>query len=69
MATVLGAVAAREQVCAALDAIDAAQAVLRATPTDLVGNTFRIDRGCQMVCVGPGSGRISGRDDRQGCGL
>lgn len=43
MATVLGAVAAREQVCAALDAIDAAQAVLRATPTDLVGNTFRID--------------------------
>ncbi|MGV0749349.1 hypothetical protein [Mycolicibacter minnesotensis] len=37
MATVVGAVAAREQICAALDAIDAAHSVLRATPTDLVG--------------------------------
>ena len=24
---------------------------------------------CQMVCVGPVSGRIAGRDDRQGCGF
>nr|WP_046283490.1 HNH endonuclease signature motif containing protein [Mycobacterium sp. UM_NZ2] len=43
MATVLGAVAAREQVCAALDAIDAAHSVLRATSTDLVGNAIRIE--------------------------
>ncbi len=43
MATALGVVAAREQVCAALDAIDAAQDVLRATSTDLVGNDFRVD--------------------------
>ncbi len=43
MATALGVVAAREQVCAALDAIDAAQDVLRATSTDLVGNAFRVD--------------------------
>jgi len=43
MATALGAAAAREQICAALDAIDAAHAVLRATSTDLVGNAFRIE--------------------------
>ncbi|MGQ9351321.1 hypothetical protein [Mycolicibacterium gilvum] len=24
---------------------------------------------CQMVCVSPVSGRIAGRDDRQGCGF
>lgn len=34
---------ARTQVVEALEAIDAAQAVLRATPTDLVGNAFRIE--------------------------
>lgn len=43
MATVVGAPAAREQIRAALDAIDAAHAVLRTTSTDLVGNAFRID--------------------------
>ena len=43
MATALGAAAAREQICAALDAIDAAHEVLRTTSTDLVGNDFRID--------------------------
>jgi hypothetical protein len=34
---------AREQINAALDAIDAAHAMLRATPSDLLGNTFRVD--------------------------
>lgn len=43
MATTLGAAAAREQISAALDAIDAAHDVLRATSSDLVGNDFRVD--------------------------
>ncbi|BBY35230.1 HNH nuclease [Mycolicibacter minnesotensis] len=43
MATPVGAAAAREQVWAALDAIDAAHALIRATSTDLVGNDFRVD--------------------------
>src|ERR1700751_5008229 len=34
---------ARERIRAALDAIDAAHAVLRDTPSDVVGNNFRID--------------------------
>ena len=43
MALALSAVAAREQICAALDAIDAAQEVLRETSSDLVGNDFRVE--------------------------
>jgi hypothetical protein len=43
MATALGAVAARERISAALDAIDAAYTVLRETPSDLVGTDFRVD--------------------------
>jgi len=43
MATALGAAAAREQICSALDAIDAAHLVLRQTPSDLVGKDFRIE--------------------------
>jgi hypothetical protein len=39
----LGAAAARERISAALDAIDAAHDVLRATPTDLVGVGFRVE--------------------------
>ncbi len=34
---------AREQISAALDAIDAAHAVLRDTNSDVVGNNFRVD--------------------------
>lgn len=43
MATASGSAAARTQICAALDAIDAAHDVLRATSSDLVGNAFRVD--------------------------
>jgi hypothetical protein len=39
----IGAEQAREQITAALDAIDAAHDVLRATSSDLVGNEFRLD--------------------------
>jgi hypothetical protein len=39
----LGTEQAREQISAALDTIDAAHKVLRATSSDLVGNAFRID--------------------------
>lgn len=42
MATVLGAAAARERICAALDAVDAAHLALRDTSSDLVGNDFRV---------------------------
>ena len=38
-----GAEEARERISAALDAIDAAQAVLRDTSSDVVGNNFRVD--------------------------
>ena len=34
---------ARERICPALDAIDAAHEVLRETPSDVVGNVFRVD--------------------------
>jgi hypothetical protein len=37
------AIQARERIIAALDAIDAAHDVLRGTPSDLLGNTFRVD--------------------------
>lgn len=43
MASAVSAAAAREQVSAALAAVDAAQEVLRATSTDLVGNDFRVE--------------------------
>lgn len=43
MASVLSAAAAQEQICAALDAIDTAHRLLRETPSDLVGNDFRIE--------------------------
>jgi hypothetical protein len=33
----------RERIDAALDAIDAAHDLLRDTPSDLVGNRFRVD--------------------------
>jgi hypothetical protein len=48
MATALSAVAAREQICGALDAIDAAHAVLRETSSDLVGNAFRVDVAARL---------------------
>ena len=34
---------ARERISAALDAIDAAHLALRETPSDVVGNNFRVD--------------------------
>lgn len=43
MAIAVGAAAAREHIRAALDAIDDAHEVLRATSSDLVGNDFRIE--------------------------
>ncbi len=43
MATAVGAAAAREVICAALDAIDTAHDMLRETSTDLVGNDFRVE--------------------------
>lgn len=43
MATAVGAEVARERFGSALDAIDAAHAVLRETSSDLVGNNFRVD--------------------------
>ena len=43
MATCVSAAEARERIGAALDAIDAAHAVLRDTGSDVVGNNFRVD--------------------------
>jgi hypothetical protein len=43
MGSVIGAEQARERISAALDAIDAAHALLRATPSDLVGNRVRVE--------------------------
>jgi hypothetical protein len=43
MGAILSAEAARERISAAVDAIDAAHAVLRDTPSDVVGNDFRVD--------------------------
>lgn len=43
MGSVLSAQQAKEQIGAALDAIDAAHEVLRATSSDMVGNSFRVD--------------------------
>lgn len=41
--TFINAERARERICAALDAIDAAHVVLCQTPSNVVGNAFRID--------------------------
>ncbi|MBW0012892.1 DUF222 domain-containing protein, partial [Mycobacterium sp.] len=43
MASRVGLEEARERIGAALDAIDAAHAVLRETSSDVVGNRFRVD--------------------------
>ena len=43
MGSAIGAEQARERISAALDAIDAAHDVLRATSSDVVGNEFRVD--------------------------
>jgi hypothetical protein len=43
MGSTISADEARERISAALDAVDAAHEVLRATPSDLVGNMFRVD--------------------------
>jgi hypothetical protein len=43
MGSAIGTAQAREQINAALDAIDAAHDVLRDTSSDLLGNTFRVD--------------------------
>ncbi|OBB92055.1 13E12 repeat family protein [Mycobacterium sp. 852002-40037_SCH5390672] len=39
----LNAAQARERICAALDAVDAAHEVLRQTSSEVVGNAFRVD--------------------------
>src|ERR1700756_888442 len=43
MGSCMGADEARERISAALDAIDAAHAVLRETNSDVVGNNYRVD--------------------------
>ena len=43
MGSTIGADEARERISTALDAIDAAHDQLRDTPSDLVGNMFRVD--------------------------
>ncbi|MGA8544058.1 MAG: DUF222 domain-containing protein, partial [Mycobacterium sp.] len=43
MGSAISAELAREQISAALDAIDAAHDQLRTTSSDLLGNTFRVD--------------------------
>ncbi len=43
MGPAISADEARERINAALDAIDAAHGLLRDTPSDLVGNRFRVD--------------------------
>ena len=43
MGPAISAEEARERINAALDAIDAAHDLLRDTPSDLVGNKFRVD--------------------------
>src|ERR1700761_9823894 len=43
MGPAIGTEQARERISAALDAIDAAHLVLRDTPSDVVGNNFRVD--------------------------
>jgi hypothetical protein len=43
MGSAIGADEARERIKSALDAIDAGHDLLRDTPSDLVGNTFRVD--------------------------
>src|ERR1700678_335776 len=43
MGSAIGAGQAREQILAALDAIDAAHHAVRETSSDLVGNTFRVE--------------------------
>lgn len=41
--TLMNAGQSRERICSALDAIDAAHEVLRHTPSEVVGNAFRLD--------------------------
>ena len=43
MGSAIGADEARERIISALDAIDAAHDLLRDTPSDVVGNRFRVD--------------------------
>src|ERR1700733_14101520 len=43
MGSAISADEARERITSALDAIDAAHSLLRATPSDLLGNRFRVD--------------------------
>jgi hypothetical protein len=43
MGPFMSAEQARERICSALDAIDAAHEALRQTPSEVVGNTFRVD--------------------------
>src|SRR6201996_2709379 len=48
MGSVISAEQARERINAALDAIDAAHDLLRDTPSDLVGNRFRVDVAARL---------------------
>ena len=48
MGPAIGAEQARERITSALDAIDAAHGLLRDTPSDLVGNRFRVDVAARL---------------------
>jgi hypothetical protein len=48
MAPTISAEQARERINAALDAIDAAHGLLRATPSNLAGNMFRVDVAARL---------------------
>src|ERR1700753_2406176 len=48
MGSAIGADEARGRINAALDAIDAAHNLLRDTPSDLVGNRFRVDVAARL---------------------
>jgi hypothetical protein len=48
MGSAISADEARERITSALDAIDAAHDLLRDTPSDMVGNSFRIDVAARL---------------------
>ena len=54
MGLAMSADEARERIDAALDAIDSAHDLLRDTPSDLVGNRFRVDAAARLEITDQG---------------
>ncbi|MFZ0714306.1 13E12 repeat family protein [Mycobacterium sp.] len=50
MGSAIGTDEARERITSALDAVDAAHDLLRETPSDVVGNTFRVEVAARLEC-------------------